>query len=284
MKELISFPKVIEIQFNNLCNSSCTICPYKDMHYDKHFMEDELFSKFLQEIQLEKPERIIPYLNNEPFTDRNFIDKLERLRLCYDGEIEISTNAALLDQEKIEKLAKIKLTELRISMFGFYGDTYKRFMPTLNREKVLQNIKTIAEIFKDSQTKRSIVVIDDGTIEEVEFNEMQDFVEKLGYQFCRWGFLDRAKNVAKKSNNFYNDSVNFCEQFRPSERIHILANGDVIFCCQDWSNEFKVGNIHDSTIKEIWNGKIYQNLRDSLFSNDKKAPELCCNCKLAHKK
>lgn len=278
----ISFPKVIEIQFHNICNSNCLICPYKDMKYKKTYMTERLFNKFLDEIEDNKQTRIIPYLNNEPFLEKDYIEKLKKIReKCPTTEIEVSTNVSMLNESKVEELIEINLTELRLSIFGYSTNTYKKMMPGLDKEKVFENLNIISEKFKNSKTIISIVMIDDGTIDEQEFEDMNRLAQKLGFKFERWGFLDRSKNVSYKKNDFYNVNVCGCEQNRPIERMHILANGDVIFCCQDWSHSTVVGNIEENTIKEIWNSDTYNDLREKLYKKDYDAPELCKNCKLA---
>ena len=285
MSKIPAFPKIIEIQFQNLCNSDCIICPYKDMHYTPCVMDDKMFLEFINQIKDENVEWIIPYLHNEPFIDKDYLNKLRIIKkYCPKSEIEISTNVSLLTKETITELKELSITELRLSVFGFYEKTYKHFMPKLNHKKVFENLEHIANTFKDSSTVVSVIMIDNGEISNEEFEMMAKYCKDKGFCFNRWGFLDRAKNVSNYKNNFFDNKVNFCEQNRPFERMHILANGDVIFCCQDWKHNFVVGNLKNSTIKEIWHGDKYNSLRDSLTDEDKTAPEICCNCKLAHYK
>ena len=66
--------------------------------------------------------------------------------------------------------------------------------------------------------------------------------------------------------------------------MHILADGDVVFCCQDWKHQYVVGNLNKNSIIEIWNSKEYNSLRKHLYDKKLVAPDLCCNCKLAQVK
>lgn len=277
-----NFPKIIEIQFHNLCNANCLICPYKNMKYKTEYMNENLFYKFLNEIDDGKLTRIIPYLNNEPFIQKDYIDKVEKIRKkCPNTEIEISTNVSMLDEQKVEKLLPLNLTELRLSVFGYSNITYKKIMPCLNKEKVYRNLNIISEKFKESNTIISIVMIDNDEINENEFTEMKKLAEKLEFKFERWGFLDRSKNVCYKNNGIYNNNVCGCEQNRPLERMHILANGDVILCCQDWKHSMIIGNIEKNSIEEVWNSEKYNYLRNAIYKEKWDSPELCKNCKLA---
>ncbi len=276
------YPKVIEIQFHNICNANCTICPYASMGYKADKMSDDLFEKFVSELDDSKLTRVIPYLNNEPFLDKDYAYKVAKIReKCPNVEIEISTNLSAVTEPVLREIAKQNITELRMSVFGFSDTLYKKMMPGLNREVAFEKLKLVKDVFKDTKTFVSIVMIDTFDIDETEFNNMKKYATELGFNFERWGFLDRAKNVKGRSNNFYKDNVCGCEQFRPVERMHILCNGDVIFCCQDWSHDYIVGNIATNTIQEVWLSQKYQDLRDQLYNKDKVAPMLCRNCKLS---
>ncbi len=276
------YPKVIEIQFHNLCNANCIVCPYKSMNYAPSQMTDELFDKFIEDIKGQPIERIIPYLNNEPFLQEDFVPRVRRIREANpQAEIEISTNLMFLTKEKMLELKQIGITEIRASVFGYSPETYKRMMPSSNRDKAFATLDLLSEVFTGTCTKIGIVMIDTGDIGESEFVSMKELADSLGFEFNRWGFLDRAKNVSGRTNNFHNDNVIGCEQNRPTERMHILCDGRVIFCCQDWSHTCVCGNLNTSTILEIWNGEQYNALRTALFSEKHPAPNICKDCKLA---
>ncbi|CCZ58495.1 radical SAM domain protein [Clostridium sp. CAG:710] len=280
---MMDYPKVIEVQFHNKCNSNCLICPYKDMNYSYKSMTNELFEKLLSEIDEKKLKRIIPYLNNEPFLDVNFIEKVKKIRNKFKKiEIEISSNVSMIKEKDIIALNSLNITELRLSVFGYEKDTYNKMMPCLNYEKTFEKLKTISNIMSKTSTIISIVMIDTGEISEQEFIDMEKMCKSLGFNFERWGFLDRSDNVTYKSNNIYNENVSYCEQNRPLERMHILSDGRVIFCCQDWSHSLVVGDINNNTISEVWNSKVYNNARNSLYDKEKDSPMICKKCKLGH--
>ena len=277
-----NYPEVIEVQFHNLCNANCVICPYRSMKYQKSKMSDELFNKFIEDIKGKPIKRIIPYLNNEPFLQEDFLDKVRKIRQANsDAEIEISTNLMFFTEDKMRELKDIGVTEIRASVFGYTEETYRKMMPTANRQKAFDALEKLSEVFAGTNVVIGIVMIDTGEIDESEFENMKKLADRLGFEFNRWGFLDRAKNVSGKTNNFYRQDVIGCEQFRPTERLHMLCDGRVIFCCQDWSHTCVCGNLNDNTITEIWNGEKYNSFRKALFSEECSAPEICKNCKLA---
>ncbi|WP_282185801.1 radical SAM/SPASM domain-containing protein [Streptococcus intermedius] len=276
------FPKIIEFQTHNRCNANCIICPYSSMSYKSEKMEDEIFKKIIDECVDKRITRLIPYLNNEPFLDKTFIQKLSYIRKKLPQvEIEISTNVSFLNENLIIELSKLNITELRLSMFGFTYRMHHIMMPGVDHKKVFENAELIAKYLGNTECKVSIVMIDNKKIPESEFVEMKKFAQKNGFDFCRWGFLDRAKNVKKFSNNYYDDTASGCEQRRPIERMHILADGKVIFCCQDWAHENIMGNIGTDTIESIWVSERYNDYRKCLYSATLDAPEICKRCVLS---
>ena len=279
-----NYPEVIEIQFTNICNANCIICPYRSMNYKKEVMKDELFEKFIEDIKGKPLKRIIPYFNNEPFLDNTFISKLKRVREANpEAEVEISTNVVFFTEDKMREVLPLDITDIRLSVFGYERETYQKMMPTADYDTTFKHLRLISEIFKGSKTTISIIMIDNGEIDEQEFVNMENLAKELGFEFCRWGFLDRAGNVEKYSNDFYQENVIGCEQNRPTERMHILCNGQVVLCCQDWAASCICGDISKNTIAEVWNSAQYQEFRDCLFDKNKLAPEICRNCKLAIK-
>ncbi|MCZ6595492.1 MAG: SPASM domain-containing protein, partial [Bacteroidetes bacterium] len=63
----------------------------------------------------------------------------------------------------------------------------------------------------------------------------------------------------------------------PFWRAWILWNGDMVLCCVDWERTQVFGNIHEQSIKQIWNGEGYRKYRQRMMDRDL-AGTLCENC------
>jgi radical SAM protein with 4Fe4S-binding SPASM domain len=76
--------------------------------------------------------------------------------------------------------------------------------------------------------------------------------------------------------NKYSDYV--C--IRPFAEAQIMTNGDVLGCCPAWVNHFKLGNLKQKSLKDIWNDKPAQEFRKSVldgsfrFCNENSCPML----------
>ena len=54
------------------------------------------------------------------------------------------------------------------------------------------------------------------------------------------------------------------------------ANGDVMFCPDEWMNDFKLGNVRESGIDAMWNGEKAGKFRKELYRS--KLFPACARC------
>lgn len=280
------FPKALEIQTMSSCNGMCTICPYCDIRdsISHGIMKKSLFEKIINQIKTPWGIKIIPYFNNEPFLDPYFIDRLKYInKICPGSEIEISTNVSLLNGDVQNKLMGIEIRDLRMSVFGFTEKTHKKIMRGLSWEDVKMNLDAICSNKKLRNTigQLSLVMVDYPGIRKKDVEMAKKFCEDNFIKFEFWGFFDRSDNVSKYKNNILKKNINGCEQSRPLDRMHIKYDGKVVLCCMDWRSQHVVGDLNKQTIQEVWDSKIYQDIRNNIYSQNKQAPMLCRKCKLA---
>ena len=64
----------------------------------------------------------------------------------------------------------------------------------------------------------------------------------------------------------------------PLTTFNIMSNGDVILCCDDFSNKLILGNVNETSIKEIWNSNELLSIKK--LHKEGNFPELkvCSNC------
>lgn len=283
------FPKIIEFQINSICNSHCTICPYSliEKKFGHTKMNDEQINKLVEEFDehAEEIERIIPYLNNEPFIDNRFIDLLRRLKSKKNHEIEVSTNASLLTEEISKTIINEKLiNDFRISFFAGNREEYKKIMPNLDFDTCVNNIKNFLKINNNTIPYQITLILVPWM--NMEKNIIQ--VKKLfpNANIHPFGFLDRAGNLKEKNDLAIDEKKKIkligCNLERPFERMCILASGDVILCSQDWSKEEIQGNVFETSMYEVWNSKRAHDIKNKILGNIETPDDyICKKCKLA---
>lgn len=278
------FPQAVEIQTTAACNASCIICPYTIVHQGipKGSMQQGLFEKIITEIG-QKPVRVIPYLNSEPLLDPKFPERLHFISdKCARAEIEVSTNLSRLDDNMRARLRGSRFTELRLSVFGFTRESYERIMG-LQWDLVKRNLDALVRDtqFRSRISRIGLVMVDFPSLPENDKVEAERYCKDNCIEFHLWGFLDRARNVSRFSNNISHAVVRGCEQQRPLERLHVAVDGKVILCCQDWAHKYVLGDLTQQTISDVWNSPAYQDARHKIYCSGIDAPDLCKKCKLA---
>jgi radical SAM protein with 4Fe4S-binding SPASM domain len=88
-------------------------------------------------------------------------------------------------------------------------------------------------------------------------------------------FWRKKKEIVINNDGRFKDDGVFCAM--PWVHLHVTQNGNVTPCCQaPWGDEAKLGDVNTSTIKEIWNGKPFEDFRKQMLKG-KPAPA-CSRC------
>ena len=69
---------------------------------------------------------------------------------------------------------------------------------------------------------------------------------------------------------------------RPIEHIHITAAANVVICCQDYEEQWCLGNLNTQSVREILDGEAYARARRIVYGIDE-GPEnfICAKCRYA---
>ncbi len=277
-------PRAIEIQTASHCNAACTICPHPDVaaEYGTKLMDAGLLEHILS--QLGGIERIIPYLNNEPFLDPRFPEIVRSIRELYPSSmIEISTNLSPFTEKKRQQITDLAINDFRMSFFGFTKSSYESVMPGLNWERAWRRLEETVhdDAFRRSVGDLSLIMIDHPAASAQEVEAATSYCKQNGIIFHHWGFLDRAGNVDKYTNATWKPKTRGCEQHRPIERMHIDVDGNAILCCQDWRKTQILGNATQQSLADIWWSPEYTAARTAVYDLNTPSPEICKRCKLA---
>jgi hypothetical protein len=286
-----AFPRYVEFQTTSRCNARCTVCP---MHWTADAlpqgrMTDELLDRLLGELAEHADEllSVEPYLNNEPFMDRRFLDVLRRIRAFTGASVEVSTNATLLRPETADAVLEEGLVnDFRMSVFGADRETYESVMK-LDWDRMTRNITHYArrwvELGRPNQSR--VVYVHNPTLQRPdEFERLRARWEPLGLGFINWAQLDRVGNVPFRQRDPMSvpGRVTNCKMGYMRDRVAISYDGSVFLCCQDWSRVERIGSVRDGGIAGVWNGAARARHYRWIYGEDLAPPDhLCRNCELA---
>lgn len=279
-----SFPRAVQFQTMSTCNAKCAFCCHSSNpdEIPHGRMDDALIKKIVKECGRSFVGRVSPYLTNEPLLDKRMPAILKDIKKysIYPVRTRITTNASLLTPKIGEELIKSKLSHMWISVNGYSEETYRESM-ALDFETTMRNIDNFLELKKKMGAKGPRVHISTIQTKLVE-HEIED-AKKY------WASRDVKFHLHKLDNRVGQDTFDSiapgegkiafnrtCDLFL--KQAYIVENGDMIICCHDWRQSVVVGNITNSSIREVWNSDRFKTLIYEYMEGNFKNLEICRTC------
>ncbi len=291
-----SFPVLIELQTMNRCNASCPACPYTNTIGKKafKFISDKTYDNILDQLKQESDfQALVLTYQNEPLLDKRLVEMARKFKKVMPNKhLEIATNASLLTPKVATQLYKY-FDLIDISVNAHSQKTYNSVMKGLDWDVLQQNLDFI------SKNKKFI----DKTIirfikQKENINEQKEFKKYWNAKGFRvFGFDINDRNGTLENYDKLKISKTFLKETQlfvlknitkiisshcliPSFSSYIRAEGDVVLCFTDYTDKYLMGNIHNNTIREIFNSAKYKNIRNQLQKNNISKETPCFNCKL----
>ena len=303
------YPRYIEVEVTTRCNLKCLMCehtywnePNKDMSFDEFkYIVDQF------------PNLVWIGLTGigESFVNKDFLQMIEYVKSknitveLYDTFYFINRNTSVI-------LINLGIDKILISLDAATKETYEKIRVGSNFDRVINNVNGLfaqKRIYKSDFPEISfhyIIIkpnIDEvlpyidlvysisGTTSPIQFSqslhnykEINDLFIEVPEELISIAEL-KAKTLGikiiwsldvPKIKSPMNECVEWNMPF-------IFVNGDVIPCCasnesgnRENQKKLKLGNIFETSFKEIWNGELYQELRNGLLN--KQIPKQCINC------
>ena len=273
-------PLRLWIETASCCNLRCVMCPNKDVATNaKGLMRLELFQKIIDQVRHFALD-INLHHRGEPLMNPAFFDMISYAKAA-GLKVRFHTNGTLLDEVKAHRLLEAGPDLVSFSFDGFTRETYERVRVGAAFEKTRDNILRFVALRRKETIKKPYVVIekiifrnraaegDPATVQALHRQFMDagvnEIIEKEEYVWAG----PTAPEVAKKR------SLTVCTF--PWYAMVICADGTVTPCPQDFHAVLKLGNARETSLREIWNGPAYRQLRRQ-FGTDIESLTLCRKC------
>lgn len=207
--------------------------------------------------------------------DAHLEDKLQWLKSHYpDIEVGISTNGQLLKIKKELLCAYVDV--LKLSNYGFTKESFENVhRGSLVFEEVKSNIEDFLRIPRGNRPKTimSFLMLEENKGEE---NAWKEYWEGKCDELYIW----RPHNWAGYYTSDTEQDHTKCRSCgRPGHDFTVRANGDISACCWDFNRELVIGNLHENTFQEIYEGEKLKKIMDmhrnrTFFEHD----NLCQSC------
>ena len=177
----------------------------------------------------------------------------------------MNTNGSLLTEEKIQALLDLRLDSLKFSFQGTDAKTYSEMRYGQSYERLVETVQLFHQL-RGNLPWPYLHITSTVTYETPEMiqeftNELLPFVDSIEIGKTNLSHLSSEqtrlpKEAKKMLDELKNRQTINKEYKRCSEvlgKLSINWDGSVTACCGDYDNYMIVGNLHDSSLQEIWN-------------------------------
>ena len=290
------------------CNLNCTHCISRETRRSLQSLSDAT----KEEIAGLARAGTLEYLASDYSGDIFFIDEKYGGALDYifglNVDLYLDSHGNHMSRELGLRLFASKLRRLNFSLDAATGETHKAIRRgSRPLAEVVENIRLLMDLRREFH-REDIQVTVSMTLMRKNLHEVPGLVDlacELGLQTVITRHLEAYTDDMEEESLFlhqkyFNGMIEGIRQHAvtkgmplilpepfpdstaqighrfcpvPWESIAVLGNGDVMACCVPGS---KIGSVKTATIREIWNGPIYQEMRRRVNSDD--PPEVCKAC------
>ena len=280
------FLKFVSLETHSVCNQGCYFCPVSLGKKDKIFMTDALFDSILDQLANHADSLEGVFLNgyNEPTLDKRLYDQL-----CRFSEREIpvalNSNATGLTPDLVGKIAELDVVSfLSVNLSTLDRERYLRERRGDHLDVVLRNVDYLSK--SDYFERMQIVVLGAGDDDHArDFEMISNRYWGTSFKIVSYPVNDRTGSIPLVGkSSVYHESIKGCEQTgsRVIQHLHINPEGKCIICCQDYHENYVVGDLNSQTIHQVMSGAEMQKLRKLTYGIEN-APKdfICRHCEFA---
>ena len=255
------FPTYILIEPVSSCNLKCAMCYQSDPTFiKKEFMgkmDIKLYKKIIDEAHENQTCAITFGSRGEPTIHPQLTEFLDYAKGKF-LDIKLITNATKLNDKLIHKIFSCNINQVSFSIDSEDKKIYEEIRKFSNFELVLKNVKRYNEI-KKSYKKNNTTT----RISGVKVRDDQD-AEKFHKFWSKYADEVVFKKAFAKWNTYENDPhpelTDPCAY--PWERMMIWFDGKVNPCDADYKSMLSYGNVNNQSIKDLWNSKKLNDLKE----------------------
>lgn len=268
--------KKVYIEITNICNRNCTFCIKSKRN--KREMQIEEFSNIIDEVK-KYTDYIYLHVKGEPLLHSKFKEIIDVCDLKH-MQVNITTNGTLISK-KLDIIKNSKsIRQINISLHSYkQEDDYDSLFESiddLNKSTDIYIVYRYWTINSKTDLKKDYSI--NRLINHYHFNE--DMIRKIynedNIKVNETLYINKDEEFIwpSLSNSYYFEKGS-CYGLKT--HIGILSDGTVVPCCLDGEGIISLGNIFETSLKQILNKNRTLDIIAG-FKQNKKVEELCKHC------
>jgi len=278
-----TYPDRLYVESTNFCNLQCVMCPngLGLMKRPRGEMDFELFKAIMDEMAPHVRATTV-HIWGEALMHPQIVEMIEYAKQ-YSLDVEISTNATLLDEYMCDRLLRAGLDEIYLCLDGMKKETYEAIRRAADFEKTRENIERFIRNKVQRGLQRPFV-----NLQIIEMAPTRAEIDAFRQQWQRPG----VDHINVKAFDSWGNQVKDISELRaenpdlPDVRwacpnlwyhAHIYWDGTLVCCDRDFDARFPLGNVRDGVMK-VWNGERMTALRRKHLEGQLDEVPSCKNC------
>jgi radical SAM protein with 4Fe4S-binding SPASM domain len=278
---MMDIPHGVNLETLAHCNAKCIMCPISSMTMPKGTMNDELFTKIVDEVSVF---RGLPGWGNvmsvhgtgEPTLYKRLPARIESLTKL-GIQVKLTTNGSLMNEKTCRAILNAGVDTIEFSIESLDKEIYERIRVGLDLDEVVDNFVTCCRIRDELRPQTHVCWM---FVNHSETNAgLQNAVNFFSKHARHGDFLTahpRHNFGGKFPENRIDGPDHWCWQ--AVRMFNILYDGTVNMCCVDDDNTTTFGNVSDNSILQIYNSEKYLKFRQEHQGGGRRNNPICAVC------
>ena len=279
--------KYVQIETTSVCNHRCFFCPVSMDKREKSTLSLEKLEKIIDGLQDHSIETIALSGFMEATYDQELVEKITVIRKA-GYNVSIYSNGSGLKPELTDQLL-----DLGVSSFTFNLSTIDEahYLQTRGSRDLTRVLSNLDYLLAQSPVQAGTVKVDLVVVGALDQQHAVSF-QRIQSRFANTAIanillIPMVEFAGKTDQGLLPIKLNHqklkgCLWQRDQEWLHFDADGEGILCCHDYFSNYKMGNISDASVTEIYQGEPIQQWR-RWISGEEEAPDdfICRRCAYA---
>ncbi len=278
---LTSFPIHLDIELSGVCNLKCESCFQHLIEEPLGLMKLDLYKKIIDEGVQKGLCAIKLQIRGESFLNPNLFDCITYAKEKGILDVQITTNATLLNADNIPRVLDSGLDAIIFSVDGHHSDSLEKKRRAKTYSAVERSIRDLLKLRQEFGKTKPWVRLQSS----IKATDRESFKQSKNY--IKEKFPEADVFVVSRIFNYQDDTdaypdlhvnykLNPCNYLM--HRLAVFWDGDITTCCGDYNNRFQLGNANTQPIEEVWQSEKMNNFRKLHFEDKRTKMPICKHC------
>jgi hypothetical protein len=272
--------KYVSFEAHTVCNQGCYFCPVSTHRREAHFMSMEFYEEITRQLAEFRHtiEGVSMIHYNEPTVDKRFVEQVGILRK-HGLPPAVLTNGSGLTPKRVDAIQEMGgLKFLSINLSTLDRERYAADREGDHLKVVMKNL----DYMKDmplAETMEIAVLGQGDDVHKADFEEIRAYFDGSRFDIKYYEVMNRAGSVmvGLRPQKPVTQLCG-CEQTgsRPLQWVHITPHGKCVLCCQDYHDQYVIGDLNEESLKDILTGSRMALLRKWVYGVEEAPADFIC--------